>query len=360
MVQIQKNKEQLLREFFSPDSSRPKYVYGLRPQTFYEVNRRLRKTGANIVAYIDENVSTDAVMGKQVLHSLDSVPSDALVFVADWWFPVTAVNQLIRRNLLWVDIFSYMFFYNWMELDVPHWKGFVEYYDNHIKEFDSVIGSLADEESKDIMRRVVHFRRYHDIEQLLVFHPYPEEQYFEPFLELKPDGESFADVGCFDGQTSIQFIQRCSRYVRIWAFEPNEGQMEEVKKILGNYSRITYCPYGAWNKTESLHFDSNGGDGSKVSESGDTVIEGRRIDDIIDSEVTFIKMDIEGSESNAIEGARETILKYHPRLAISVYHRPCDMVAIPQQVLSIRKDYKIYVRHYTEFVFETVMFFIPE
>ena len=349
----------MIKEFFSPDSKRPKYIYGIRPQTFYEVNRRCRKAGVNIEAYIDDNVSSNQLMGKEVLHSLDSVPSDALVFVADWWYPVTAVNKLIQRNLAWVDIFTYMFFFNWMELDAPNWKGFIEFYDGHSGEFDSVMDNLADEESKDVMGRIIRFRRYHDVENMLIFRPYPVEQYFEPFLNLKPKGESFADIGCFDGETSLQFIKRCPEYSRIWAFEPNEVQMKVVKKALEAYENITYCSYGAWDKAETLRFDSNGGDSSRVSEEGDTIVEARRIDDIVDGEVTFIKMDIEGSESNAIEGARQTILKYHPRLAISVYHRPCDMVVIPRQILSIRKDYKIYVRHYTESFFETVMFFIP-
>lgn len=71
-------------------------------------------------------------------------------------------------------------------------------------------------------------------------------------------------------------------------------------------------------------------------------------------------MDIEGAENEAIEGAKKTIMRCHPVLAISVYHKADDLWKIPNQVLEIRNDYKIYLRHYTEGIAETVMFFVPK
>ncbi|MEQ9566287.1 MAG: FkbM family methyltransferase, partial [Pseudomonadales bacterium] len=61
----------------------------------------------------------------------------------------------------------------------------------------------------------------------------------------------------------------------------------------------------------------------------------------------------------ALRGARHTILEHHPKLAICVYHRADDFWKIPETVFSIRDDYDLYLRHYTEGVTETVMFFIP-
>ena len=58
-----------------------------------------------------------------------------------------------------------------------------------------------------------------------------------------------------------------------------------------------------------------------------------------------LKMDIEGAECQALEGARQTIAQCHPRLAICVYHNVGDFYRIPRLVLSIRSDYDIYLRH---------------
>ncbi len=57
------------------------------------------------------------------------------------------------------------------------------------------------------------------------------------------------------------------------------------------------------------------------------------------------KMDIEGAEGSAIEGSKSIIKNYHPKLAISVYHKKDDFWKIPEQILSIRDDYKIFLRH---------------
>lgn len=56
--------------------------------------------------------------------------------------------------------------------------------------------------------------------------------------------------------------------------------------------------------------------------------------------VDFIKIDTEGSEMEIIKGARETIEKFRPRMAIAAYHFPEDRKKIPELVLSIRSDYR--------------------
>ena len=104
---------------------------------------------------------------------------------------------------------------------------------------------------------------------------------------------------------------------------------------------------------------SQGGSGSKINPDGAVEIQVDLLDNMEIHEPTFIKMDIEGAEIQAIQGARETIARAHPRLAICVYHNVGDFYRIPQMVLGIREDYDIYLRHYTETIYETVMFFIP-
>ena len=69
------------------------------------------------------------------------------------------------------------------------------------------------------------------------------------------------------------------------------------------------------------------------------------VDSLALDNVSFIKFDVEGSESDAIEGAKETIKKCRPLMKIACYHRSEDVFAIVQKVLEIRDDYKIYMRH---------------
>ena len=72
--------------------------------------------------------------------------------------------------------------------------------------------------------------------------------------------------------------------------------------------------------------------------------------------VDFIKMDIEGAEPYALEGARDTIIKHKPKLAIAIYHSMNDFINIPLWILNLNLGYRIYMGHYTIHEEETVIF----
>lgn len=89
------------------------------------------------------------------------------------------------------------------------------------------------------------------------------------------------------------------------------------------------------------------------------MIEVFKLDDLLaDESPSFIKMDIEGAESEALLGAEQIIKKYHPKLAISVYHKPEDIFRIPELILNYHKNYKFYLRHYSYTNSETILYAI--
>lgn len=67
-------------------------------------------------------------------------------------------------------------------------------------------------------------------------------------------------------------------------------------------------------------------------------------------------MDVEGSEMVALEGAKKTISKYKPKLAISVYHKPEDVLEIANYILKMVPEYNFILRHYTDGSNETVLY----
>ena len=76
--------------------------------------------------------------------------------------------------------------------------------------------------------------------------------------------------------------------------------------------------------------------------------------------VSFIKMDIEGSELEALKGAQTIIKEQRPKMAICVYHKIEDLWKIPLFLHKINPEYKIYIRHHAKFwVSETVCYAIP-
>ena len=67
-------------------------------------------------------------------------------------------------------------------------------------------------------------------------------------------------------------------------------------------------------------------------------------------------MDVEGAELKSLMGARETIIKNRPRLAICVYHKPEDLYEIPGYILSLVPEYKFLLRHYSSSNAETILY----
>jgi len=190
--------------------------------------------------------------------------------------------------------------------------------------------------------------------------------YFDPAIVLPKYDEVFIDAGCFDCNTSVDFTKwNNAEYKKIIAFEPNPEQYSVCREFVagGGICNMTIYPYGLWNENAELSF-KNTGTNAGVAACIASTLEGDiikikvvKLDDILNGdEATFIKMDIEGAELNALKGAEQTILKYRPKLAICVYHKPEDIWEIPAYILSLHKDYKFYLRHYSIGPADTVLY----
>ena len=100
---------------------------------------------------------------------------------------------------------------------------------------------------------------------------------------------------------------------------------------------------------------SQDGEGSLICEDGEEKIDICKIDTEA-GEATFIKMDIEGAELKALMGAKETIVQNKPKLAISIYHKPEDILQIPMYLKALVPEYKFYLRQYTMSYLECVLY----
>lgn len=184
------------------------------------------------------------------------------------------------------------------------------------------------------------------------------DQYFESFFKF-PENGSFIDAGGFNGETSIEFAKRYPNYGSIHIFEPSEKNYDQIVKISHNIQRSHIHKMGLSDKKESLFFSGDAGSASKIDVNGSDEILVDTLDSFNIDRIDFIKMDLEGWELKALNGSKEAILKNHPILAISAYHHPLDFISIHDFILSIRSDYDVYLRHYTEGWTESVVYFIP-
>jgi FkbM family methyltransferase len=188
------------------------------------------------------------------------------------------------------------------------------------------------------------------------------ESYTLPNLCQASPGDIIFDCGAFTGNTSMYFSKKVGRAGYVYSFEPSPGIYAKLKTNLRNYKNCSIYPFAVSKSNQDVFFDANNSPGSSIRESGITVgavtLDSFAQDNCI-PRVDFIKMDIEGAEADAIEGAKAIIQRYTPKMALSAYHKPLDFVTLPQLILSINDKYAFYLRHYSDCEFETVLFCVP-
>lgn len=320
----------------------------------------LAKDIANLVeidGYINTYSKDDTFLGKPCVHSLDEIPSDALVVSCVISWKIKMVYRMMSAyQFRHLDHISFIK-YGKLPVDVFHFTGWAEDIINNFEKYENIYNRFKDNVSKNTFYNLLNYKYSGDIRYLQHYEDLREEQYFEPFLQL-PIQPVFADIGAYHGETSLKFIEKYPNFKKIFIFEPEEKNIKEAKEKLASYQNIVFVQKGCYSDIGEINFVTDGSS-SMICEEGDTKIMLDRLDNLVSEKLDFIKMDIEGTEGEAINGMTKLILDYHPTMAICVYHKPDDFWKIPQQVLNIRNDYNLFMRHYSEGVDETVMFFIP-
>jgi len=189
-----------------------------------------------------------------------------------------------------------------------------------------------------------------------------EKEYIDDTIVKPQKNEIYLDGGCFNGMNSLEFIKWVDGSVKkIYAFEPNLENYIACKKRLEKCNvDCEVIQAGLWSEKTILAFEVMGS-GSNINATGTVKVPVVSIDEIVgDNKITFIKMDIEGSELEALKGAAKTIKKNKPRMAICLYHKPEDIIDIPLYIKELVPEYKLYIRHYYPYLFDTVLYAITE
>lgn len=186
-----------------------------------------------------------------------------------------------------------------------------------------------------------------------------KKQYFDMSIMKWADKERMVDCGALNLNTSREFIKVCPSVDKIYAFEPDIINYKNCIRIKEkeNLQFIDVIKKGVGEKSAIMKFNLTGNGTSHVSDFGNEIIEITSLDNELGNcEITFIKMDIEGLELEALKGSRDIIRRSKPKLAISVYHKPDDLVDIFHYIKEIVPEYKLYLRHYSIFPVETVLY----
>lgn len=236
------------------------------------------------------------------------------------------------------------------------------FFSENAERAEKMLSLLADERSRIVWGGVI---RYRIQGTTLAPDMYSEnDQYFVEDVIKISDGEVFIDGGGYTGDTVQQFIDTAKRegkkFKRIIVFEPDERNCSLINKFYGKRQDIKIIPKGLADEEKMLWFKGAGAV-FKAADSNNRenaiCVPVTNIDAVPEcADATWIKMDIEGSEMDALEGARKVITKNHPKLTISIYHSDEDMIRIAEYIHEMVPEYKLYVRHHSQSQRETVLY----
>lgn len=193
-------------------------------------------------------------------------------------------------------------------------------------------------------------------------------------VQISPEpGDHVIDAGACFGVTSLAFANSVGPNGKVYSFDimkphfdviyHNIRQNPQLEKIIQVFttglgdkdnSCNSYLPVLNENQAKPGQSVDNFEDPDEVPVTTvDTLVSQEKI-----RKVDFIKMDIEGYELKALVGATDTIKKYKPKLAISLYHKNSDIIDIPGFISDLNIGYKLFMDNYTIHKEETILYAI--
>ncbi len=332
--------------------------------------RGLRSIGRDPLALIDN----DSRLWQEQIDGLRVLPPQEAVadYGATAVFVVTIFNHsAVRRQLREMNCPRVVSF---PSLYWKHAEAFLPYgglgnLDQIFEEREAVVAGLDlwdDELSRQYYVSQLRWRMRLDSETLPP--PCPARDTYFPDDLVRPSAdEVFVDCGAFDGDTIRAFLaRRGGAFKEAVALEPDPQNFAALQRYVegldaGLRRRVLTRPLAAASHNGVLLFDLHGDMSSSATAAGSAALDCSRLDDVLaDHPPTYIKMDIEGAELDALEGARRVIAAHRPVLAVCAYHKQSDLWRIPQAIKKLCGGYRLFLRLYAEDCWEILCYAVPE
>ena len=205
---------------------------------------------------------------------------------------------------------------------------------------------LADEQSRRVFLDTVRFKLSGKLQYLCASETNKDEVFHSI---LRPTHtEHFADLGAYTGDTIRELLHYTDgAFASVTALEPDRRSFRKLTGYAQTLVGAIRCEQaGAWSCDTVLRFSDQAGRQSRVSGQGKET-QMRALDSVLDgAPCTYLKMDVEGAEYEALQGAEQTIRQHRPKLNLAAYHRSADFFALPLAVHALCSDYRLYLRHH--------------
>jgi FkbM family methyltransferase len=187
----------------------------------------------------------------------------------------------------------------------------------------------------------------------------------DDLIVLQPD-EVFVDAGAFDGDTIQSLVaKQGAAFAGVIAFEPDPANFARLTTYVASLPidvrrKIELHPVGLGTHRHSVFFEASGTSAATESAQG-VEVEIASLDEMIGNRpCSYLKLDIEGAEVNALRGARHCIERNRPVLAVCSYHKQDHLWRIPLLIHSYASKYRFFLRPHLLEVWDLVCYAVPE
>lgn len=246
----------------------------------------------------------------------------------------------------------------------PRWSGHFEpeAIDAARDEIAFARSLLQDDGSRELFDAVLAHRRSLDPGDL----PPPTLPYRHPAVPVEA-GEWVLDVGAFDGDTALDYADAVGPDGRVYAFEPARDNLRALEDAVATHAdggRVHVQPVGCWRHSGELALRTDGTPSQfRVDADGDERIRVVSLDDFVweqtGGRADWIKLDVEGAEHEALEGASGLLAERPPKLAVCIYHRPRDLWELPIRLKEAVPGYRLHLGHHSQSLYDTVCYARP-
>ena len=353
----------------------------------YESNKRdkiisnLKKDNKPIVIY------GTGSFGKSVAEKIDDLGLQILCFMDkdEYWFESKKiiVHEKKIKCMRKKDVLKLQETYNLLlaiidysllehlknEFKFCNYVEYLDLYESHIIEenfleanssiLEEIYEKLEDNESKNVLNAFLKARYAGNIEKLSNL--YNEGTMYDwKLLQLSKE-DTIIDGGAYVGDTIVEIYEYLGNAIptMIYEFEPDKENISKLTESVSKYnsSNILIIEAALYDRDGGIKFNTQGNLGSSISDEGNQEVNIQAIDNHLEyKDVSIIKMDIEGSELKALQGAIRLIKRNHPRMAICIYHNNRDLIDI--YCLLKKFGYHFYLRQHSHSVEETVLYAI--
>ncbi|MBR5913565.1 MAG: FkbM family methyltransferase [Selenomonadaceae bacterium] len=300
-----------------------------------QIVNNLRENGANVTTLITlyNSVSQKLKINFNIVH-IDKVstmhPRPEYIFVTSFLEARVAIKNLPYCKTL--------------NIDKGNTDHIYQTFMNHLLDLQEVYESLIDDNSKRTFYGYWLSRISNQMSEIV----YSNSAHYLIAGFIPKQGAITFDAGVFDGGTATVFSEMG---YKVYGFEMDRKNFEKVKSIAEEKNFvIENLSLGSYKHT--MRYDAYGNSGSKWNNKGSEITQVTTIDAYVREHnlpsVDFIKLDTEGSELEILKGAKTSIARYKPILAISAYHKFDDFWVLMNFIKSIRPDYEFAMRHGAE------------